>query len=60
MVEIVSPLGSAFKPGRHGLPDGAPGVTLSERKLATIVQVAAFPGRQTPVTDCPCAATKRR
>lgn len=57
MVEIVSPLGSAFKPGRHGSPDGAPGVTLSERKLAAIVQVAAFPGRQTPVTEAIAKAT---
>lgn len=57
MVEIASPLGSAFRPGRRGLPDGAPGVTLSERKLAAIVQVAAFPGRQTPVVEAIARAT---
>ncbi|MBK8457719.1 MAG: sarcosine oxidase subunit gamma [Phyllobacteriaceae bacterium] len=51
MVEIASPLGTAFKPGRHGKPDGAPGVIVCERKPATIVQVAAFSGRETAVRE---------
>lgn len=57
MVEIASPLGSAFEPGRHGKPDGAAGVNLAERRPGTIVQVAAFSGRQTPVVEAIAKAT---
>ena len=57
MVEIASPLESAFQPGRHGRADGAPGVTLCERKLSTIAQVAAFAGREAVVREAVCKAT---
>lgn len=46
MVEQVSPLGAAWKPGRHGDPAGEPGVALSETRPGSIVQVAAFPGSE--------------
>jgi len=46
MPERESPLGSAFRPGSHGnFADGV-GVTLSEPKPASIVQVAAWPGEE--------------
>lgn len=49
MVEQVSPLGPAWKPGRHGsLADGA-GVVLSETRPGSIVQAAAFPGSEKAV-----------
>lgn len=46
MVERESPLGAAWEPGSHGnFADGV-GVTLSEIKPGSIVQVAAWPGRE--------------
>lgn len=45
MVEIASPLGQDFRPGRHGMPEGEPGVRLSMRRPVSIVQVAAWPGK---------------
>ncbi len=50
MVEIVSPIGPARKPGRHGGGETA-GVVISERRLGAIVQVAAFAGREAAVLD---------
>lgn len=49
MVEQVSPLGFAWKPGRHGNVAGAPGVVLSETRPGSIVQAAAFPGSEKAV-----------
>lgn len=64
MVELLSPLGPAFRPGRHGKADGAPGVTLAEMRPGSLVQVAAFAGREAAVletlvktTGCKLAAT---
>ncbi|WP_187971307.1 sarcosine oxidase subunit gamma family protein [Aquibium microcysteis] len=57
MVEPLSPLGSAWKPGRHGNPAGEPGVVLSETRSGSIVQVAAFPGSEKPVMAAIAAAT---
>lgn len=46
MVERESPLGTAPIPGAHGnLADGA-GVTLSEVRLGSIVECAAWPGEE--------------
>lgn len=49
MVEQVSPLGSAWKPGRHGNPAGEAGIVLSETRPGSIVQAAAFPGSEKAV-----------
>ncbi len=46
MAEPLSPLGAAYRPGRHGNPSGEPGVTLSETRPGSIVQLACWPGRE--------------
>ncbi len=50
MVEVVSPIGPARKPGRHGGGETA-GVVIGERRPGAIVQVAAFAGREAAVLD---------
>ncbi|TWH01127.1 sarcosine oxidase subunit gamma [Mesorhizobium sp. J18] len=46
MPERESPLGTALRPGSHGnFADGI-GVTLSEQRPGSIVQVAAWPGEE--------------
>jgi heterotetrameric sarcosine oxidase gamma subunit len=46
MVTPVSPLEGHLAPGRSGLVTGAgPGIRLSERRIASLWQVAAWPGR---------------
>jgi len=57
MVEQVSPLGPAWTPGRHGNLAGSPGVVLSETRPGSIVQAAAFPGREKSVMTAIAAAT---
>lgn len=42
MVDALSPLGPAYRPGRHGSRRGEPGVTLSETQPGSIVQLAAW------------------
>ena len=49
MVEQVSPLGSAWTPGRHGNRSGVAGIVLSETRPGSIVQAAAFPGSEKAV-----------
>lgn len=46
MAEQVSPLEPVWKPGRHGNPDGEPGVVLTETRPGSIVQAAAWRGAQ--------------
>ncbi|MGB3502290.1 MAG: sarcosine oxidase subunit gamma family protein [Mesorhizobium sp.] len=46
MVEQVSPLGSAWKPGSHNVGRDGAGVVLSETRPGSIVQVAAWPGTE--------------
>lgn len=46
MVEQVSPLGSALKPGRHNVTGPTPAVTLAETRPGSIVQVAAWHGQE--------------
>lgn len=48
MPEALSPLGSAWKPGRHGAP-GTLGVTLTETRPGSIVQVGAWRGSENSV-----------
>ncbi|MGH6948603.1 MAG: sarcosine oxidase subunit gamma [Kiloniellales bacterium] len=43
MSDLRSPLEGHLKPGRLGKPDGEAGVTLAERPVASLVQVAAWP-----------------
>lgn len=57
MAEPLSPLGSAWKPGRHGPAGGEPGVVLSETRPGSIVQVAAFPGLEKAAMAAVKAAT---
>lgn len=49
MVEPVSPLGSAFRPGRHNVAGAAPAVTLAETRPGSIVQLAAWHGEEKAV-----------
>ncbi|GAB5505254.1 MAG: sarcosine oxidase subunit gamma [Rhizobiaceae bacterium] len=46
MVERESPLGMAYKPGRHGNVADAAGVTLSETRPGSIVEIVAWPGTE--------------
>jgi len=57
MAEQVSPLGAAWKPGRHNVPGAAPGVILTETRPGSIVQVAAWPGEEKAVIEAIRAAT---
>lgn len=51
MVEQVSPLGPAWKPGPHNVGRDGAGVVLSETRPGSIVQVAAWPGEEKAVMD---------
>lgn len=51
MVEMLSPLGPAWNPGRHGSPIGPAPVTLSETQPGSIVQVAAWPGEEAAAVE---------
>ncbi len=57
MVEQVSPLGAAWKPGRLADLAGEAGVVLSETRPGSIVQAAAFPGSEKAVMAAIAAAT---
>lgn len=46
MVERQSPLGSARRPGAYGNLAEGPGVSLSEIRLGSIVECAAWPGQE--------------
>ena len=46
MVDQLSPLGAAWRPGAHGHVAEGIGVSLTEMQPASIVQLAAWPGRQ--------------
>lgn len=45
MVELASPIGPTRKSGRHGATAAGVGVTLSELRRGSIVEVAAWTGR---------------
>ncbi len=45
MAERESPIGAAYKPGRHGTAE-KPGVTISETRPGSIVEVVAWPGEE--------------
>lgn len=49
MVERESPLSQAYKPGRHGNVAEAAGVTLSETRPGSIVEVVSWPGSEKAV-----------
>ena len=51
MVEPLSPLGSAWTPGRFGAGRGRAEVSLSEVQPGSIVQVAAWPGQDAAALD---------
>jgi sarcosine oxidase subunit gamma len=46
MVEQLSPLEPVYERGRHGNPAEEPGVVLFETRPGSIVEVAAWPGRE--------------
>ncbi|MGE0499358.1 MAG: sarcosine oxidase subunit gamma [Rhizobiaceae bacterium] len=46
MVETLSPLGDAWRPGRYGNTANGTGVRLFEMRPGSIVQVAAWSGRE--------------
>jgi methylglutamate dehydrogenase subunit D len=46
MAEIVSPLEPVYRRGAHGDRDGGSAVTLCETRPGSIVQLAAWPGRE--------------
>lgn len=49
MVEQLSPLGAAYRPGSHGnFADGV-GVRIAETRPGSIVEVAAWPGQENAV-----------
>jgi heterotetrameric sarcosine oxidase gamma subunit len=57
MVEMLSPLAPVWRPGSHGnLADGT-GVVLSETQPGSIVQVAAWPGRDEALVDAVAKVT---
>lgn len=49
MVDQLSPLGAAYRPGQHGNVVGKPGVNLSETQPGSIVQLAAWLGEERAV-----------
>lgn len=51
MVEIVSPLGAAYRPGVHGNRSAGSAVTLSEIMPGSIVEIAAWPGTHGAVLE---------
>ncbi|MBX3576948.1 MAG: sarcosine oxidase subunit gamma family protein [Rhizobiaceae bacterium] len=51
MVEQLSPLGDAWKPGAHGRMLGGAGVTLVETRPGSIVQLAAWRGEEKTIID---------
>lgn len=46
MVEMLSPLGDAWRPGSHGHFADGTGVTLAELRFGSIVEAACWPGRE--------------
>jgi len=57
MVEQVSPLGAAWKPGADNLGKDGAGVRLTETRPGSIVQVAAWPGGEKAAIAAIQAAT---
>lgn len=51
MSDLRSPLEGHLKPGRLGKPDVEAGMTLAERPLASLVQVAAWPDSAASVAE---------
>lgn len=49
MAEQISPLAPVYLHGRHGNTEGLPGVTLTETRPGSIVQIGAWPGREAAV-----------
>ena len=46
-----SALSTVYRPGRHGHPDGEPGIRVRERRNLEIVQVAAYPDTAATVSE---------
>ena len=57
MVEILSPLGEAFRPGSHGNLALKPGVTLSECGFGSIVETVCWSGCEPALIETIRAAT---
>lgn len=57
MVERESPLGAAYAPGAHGDRTAGSRVRLMERRLASLVEAAAWPGREPALVAAIAKAT---
>src|SRR5690606_37769184 len=57
MVELASPIGAIRKSGRHGNVASGVGVTLSELRRGSIVEVASWPGCENDLLAAINAAT---
>jgi len=57
MAEMLSPLAPVWRPGSHGNLAGGTGVVLSETQPGSIVQVAAWPGRDEALLAAVAAVT---
>lgn len=57
MVEPISPLGDAYRPGSSGNLAGGAGVALSETAPASIVEIAAWRGQEQALADAIARAT---
>jgi Sarcosine oxidase gamma subunit len=51
MVERESPLGAAFRPGRHGNLSAGPGLRISEVTPSGIAEAAAWPGMKAALAE---------
>jgi len=51
MVDQLSPLGPAWRPGAHGHVAEGIGISLTETQPASIVQLTAWPGRQRQILE---------
>lgn len=57
MAELISPLAPVLLPGRHGSMSNGAGVILSEPQPGSIVQIAAWPGKDESLRDIMARAT---
>lgn len=57
MVEQLSPLEPVYRHGRHGNPEGEPGIVLTETRPGSIVQVGCWPGRESDALAAISSAT---
>ena len=57
MVEQLSPLEPVYRHGRHGNPEGEPGIVLTETRPGSTVQLGCWPGRESDALAAISSAT---